>query len=266
MVRKTFGEKFDNDHSSLGAQGDPNKWNMSGWKFEPYYKDLTLTGNWFENRRNFQRTHYDHTSTHRADFVPYPEHKPNKIDRRQNAIIQRDGLHEKHFTRHHGDRWDDMKITIYDQEYNGRVRTGANKLPPLRSYNFTHCEMRPQPIDHPVEGAPTNFGLYTKKLGYWDYESNIWKKHVKRSRYDEIYKPPPPDAYPERYGVAPRSLSSRFQTITTVNKNLSLRNAPYLTAPERPPTLQQPSPSYPIVPPQAIGETVYKKEVEAGGK
>ena len=34
-----------------GAQGDPRKWTLPGWRIEQKYTDQTLVGNWYEQRK-----------------------------------------------------------------------------------------------------------------------------------------------------------------------------------------------------------------------
>jgi len=235
----------------IGAQADPNKWNLPGWKIEQKYKNQTLIGNWSEERQLFERKNFNHISTHQADYVPYPGHKPNSIARRYNSI-QREGLNEKFFTRHNDDRWDHMKITWYDENFNKRPRTGKNKLPELRRYNFTHCEWRPEKSDHPIEGEPTNFGLLEEHNAAREFERECWKRHVKQPHSHCAYKAPKQDAFPARYGIAPKALSSKFVPNTQVNRNLNLRGSPYFTAPERPPRIVKPTKQYPIIAPLPV--------------
>lgn len=33
-----------------GAQNDPHKWNLPGWRVEQRYSNSTLIGNWHEER------------------------------------------------------------------------------------------------------------------------------------------------------------------------------------------------------------------------
>jgi len=34
-----------------GAQSDPEKWNLPGWRIEQRYSNKTLIGNWCEERK-----------------------------------------------------------------------------------------------------------------------------------------------------------------------------------------------------------------------
>jgi len=231
-----------------GAQADPKKWNMPGWKIEPRYSDQTLIGNWLENRKYFNRENFKHTSSNRMDYISYPDHRPD-VTRRRHGTIRHDGLPETLFTRHHGDKYDNLHVTWYDENYNRRARLGSNKLPSLRNWSLHKIAWVPEKSDHPIQGIPTSIGLMEKKKEQWRNELDTSRANDYITNYSNDFKSPPHSAFPDRYGVAPKILSSHFHPITIVNKNLSLRNEMYNAPQEYSPNIPKPSKTYPIVPP-----------------
>jgi len=233
-----------------GTHGDPKKWGMAGWKVEKDFRNQVLVGNWYEERRNFTRTNYKHVSTHKTDYQAYPDHTPDKYPRREHAIA-REGRPEQLLTRHHGNAYDNMKITNYDEQFNRRERVGKNKLPPLRRYNTHKMCWTPEISQNPIIGAPTNWGLHEAKKKEWEHTRNIWKEHFGQPLNKIMYKSPERQDYPERFGITQRSISSQLRPNIQINKNLKLRGQYLNIAPERPPNIPPPAKNYPIIAKQA---------------
>jgi len=236
-----------------GAQSDPNKWNLPGWRIEQRYQNGTLVGNWKEDRLNFTRKTHKHSSTHRLDFPSYDGRKPDTWNRRRNTINM-EGLSETQLTRHHGDRWDGhQNITTYDERYNKRIREmKRNQLPPLRRLNLRkEIGWKPEQSDHPLEGKPTNWGLYQQKQQQWNEGDEGWKDIFQKSVYSSVYQPYTTDQFPTRHGITPKSLSSQIHPITATNKNLNFRGLSSRIAPERPPSLLKPNEGYPYSAPSS---------------
>jgi len=146
-------------------------------------------------------------------------------------------------------RWDNSKVTWYDEDYNGRERTGKNKLPPLRQWNGHHLGWKPEKSDHPIQGKPTLTGMGEKKREQWKKQIETWNECYYSTNYGDQYITPSHSFFPERYGMTPKALSSQLNKHNVVNKNVTLRGQKYRAAPEFPPMIPKPSVEYPIVPP-----------------
>jgi len=234
-----------------GTHDDPKKWGLPGWRVERDFRNQVLLGNWYEERRRFTRTNYKHTTTHSSDYQGYPDFVADKYPRREHAIA-REGRPEQLLTRHHGDAYDNVKITNYDEHYNRRERVGRNKLPPLRRYNTHKMGWDPEVSQHPITGMPTNWGLREAKKREWDANQNIWKEHICGESLNRItFKKPERKDYPDRFSITQRSISSQLRPNIQINKNLKLRGQYLNVAPERPPNIQPPAKNYPIIAKQA---------------
>ena len=80
-----------------GAQGDPRKWEMPGWRIEQSYSKKTLIGNWCEERNKVEHGNVAINSSNRADFKEFEENQvPNTQLRRHALRRESDGTRNKY--------------------------------------------------------------------------------------------------------------------------------------------------------------------------
>ncbi|XP_070561522.1 cilia- and flagella-associated protein 107-like [Ptychodera flava] len=207
------------------AQGDPRKWNMPGWRIEQRYRQGVLIGNWSEERHNFLKSGHRNSSTHREDFTPYPNYKPDVMTRRA-AMMQNEGLGSHHIFAHHGNRYSNNMISWYDEHYNKRERDEKNKLPELRHWDSHQLSWVPEKTDYPIQGAPTNFGLKASKDAKWAKLEAAESKGDYCTTYGASYEPHSTGAYIQKHYAAPRTISANLHPLNKINKDLVLRGIP----------------------------------------
>ncbi|MGH0120153.1 UNVERIFIED_CONTAM: hypothetical protein FKN15_065314 [Acipenser sinensis] len=93
-----------------GAQSDPKKWSMPGWRTEEKYSNKVLIGNWVEERLQ--------------------------------------GLPSRVLLTHHNTPNSDHLVSLYDEVYCRQGRNPA--LPPLRSWKYDSLAWVPERSDHPL--------------------------------------------------------------------------------------------------------------------
>jgi len=223
-----------------GAQGDPMKWKMPGWRIEQRYSNKTLIGNWCEEVKLFQRGTHSNSSTHRTDFKLYPEHQPDTLIRR-SALMRNDGLKKQNLFDHHGNKYSNNMISWYDEQFNKRDREASDKLPDLRKWDGHKLAWAPEKSDYPMQGKPTRYGLNENLKSRWVNELKAERQGHYNTDYRNSFVRHPSSAHPKRHASAPKYLSSHFNPITNVNKNLWLRRTPFNMAPEYPPQVTPPT-------------------------
>ncbi|MGH0118336.1 UNVERIFIED_CONTAM: hypothetical protein FKN15_048572 [Acipenser sinensis] len=110
-----------------GAQSDPKKWSMPGWRIEEKYSNKVLIGNWVEERLQ--------------------------------------GLPSRVLLAHHNTPNSDHLVSLYDEVYCRQGKNPA--LPPLRSWKYDSLAWMPERSDHPLKGPATNFGLLQSRVPVW---------------------------------------------------------------------------------------------------
>ena len=103
----------------------------------------------FSHPMQFPDNKYKHNSTNRIDFRGYGQIHPD-VNVRRKAKLGGEGIPADMLFRHHGHCYDNMLITLYDENYNGRWR--ENKLPPLRQWDSQTLGWLPEKTDHPLRG------------------------------------------------------------------------------------------------------------------
>jgi len=223
----------------IGAMSDPAKWGLPGWKTEQKYDRNVLIGNWYEERRKFERSPQKHNSTHRRDFRFYPDARPDN-DVRRNAFITNKGLSTDLVFGHHGKAYSNNMISIYDEYYNKRERPSNQKFPDRRSWNSKTMHWAPEKIDYPLQAEPTNWGLSSAVA---DRQARIERENSVSdytSTYQLGYVPKPLDRSATRYAT-PRERSTKLLPVNRTNKNFNLRNVSTVN-PTMPQELQVPRP------------------------
>lgn len=221
-----------------GAQGDFGKWQIPGWRIEQRYSNKTLIGNWCEERKLFQRGSHSNTSTHLSDYRLYVDHKPDVIIRR-SALMRNEGMNKDHLFTHHGKTYSNNLISWYDEQYNKRMRDDKDRLPDLRKWDGHKLAWAPERSDYPIQGAPTNYGLHQTLKKRWEKELKAERKGHYKTDYGHSFTGHPNSAFPRRFASAPKYLSSHFNPISKLNKDLWLRRTPFNMAQEYPPSLSQ---------------------------
>ncbi|XP_071805709.1 cilia- and flagella-associated protein 107-like [Asterias amurensis] len=213
------------------AQADPMKWSLPGWRIEQKYANGVLIGNWNEARKTWKRGQTGINSTHRMDFVKYPNYKPDVMTRRA-AMMRSDGLDNKLLFEHHNNDFSSNLISWYDEQFNKRERTGRDTLPEQRSWDSHKLAWEPEKSDHPIHSAPTNFGLRDKLNAKWQKEQMQSGMGEYRTTYGQSYIPQASDALVKNHYAPPRALSTRLHRANLINKDLSLRSVNVLQTPQ----------------------------------
>ncbi|XP_006642078.1 cilia- and flagella-associated protein 107 isoform X1 [Lepisosteus oculatus] len=209
-----------------GAQRDPRKWKMPGWKIEQQYSNKVLIGNWVEERLQFTKQPHAASSSQRSDYLPHRDSRPDATVRRA-ALRRGEGLPQKLLLSHHNPPRSHYLVSLYDEVYN---RRGNSTLPPLRSWNGDKLAWVPERTDHPAQAPPTNFGLLESQLPRWDREG---APLLLQSVYRNSYPHHPITAFTlPRFASAPRQFSSHLHPTNKTNKDLNLKDRPCLLVPE----------------------------------
>ncbi|RUS77330.1 hypothetical protein EGW08_014906 [Elysia chlorotica] len=208
---------------------DFSKFGVPSWRIEQRYAPGVLIGNWSEERMKFPDGKYKHNSTNRIDFKAYGDIHPD-VNVRRKAKLGSEGIPADMLFRHHGRCYDDMLITLYDENYNGRWR--ENKLPPLRNWDSQTLGWLPEKTDHPLRGAPTNWGL--KELKQQQEQERQRRNFIPdfQSTYSSAYKDTPPESLRFARHALPKHNSTTLLHVNKLNNNLHLRGSQHLRMPE----------------------------------
>lgn len=213
---------------------EPDKFQLPGWKIEKKYNDKILLGNWSEERRSFTRGDIPFgDSTNRRDFKHHQGFLPNAKIRRE-ASLRNEGLPSKHFFAHHGDRYANNLVSLYDQHINQRD-VKESKLPKLRKWDPKSSSFTPEKSDFPLQGT-TNFGLVERRRSEWSRNDSSDTNF--RTTYNLSYNLHPSCSFTFEHFAPPKVLSSHFNVHNNVNKNLPFRNVQVNLAPEFQPEFQ----------------------------
>merc|ERR1712066_884124 len=114
-----------------GAQGDPLKWNLPGWRIEQQYSKNTLIGNWCEERNKFEHSENETNSTNRIDYnlADIIDVVPETLERRY-ALRRNEGSTTKYQPKQTHDQ-DCQFISWYDNDY----RRNSFIQKPIRKWN-----------------------------------------------------------------------------------------------------------------------------------
>ncbi|XP_064384876.1 cilia- and flagella-associated protein 107-like [Halichondria panicea] len=199
---------------------------LSGWRIEQKYSNGVLVGNWSEDRfGKFKRGQSFTNTTHRGDFQLYPsrDYVPDVSTRRQ-AQLRSDGLNKDLLFRHHGDRYNNNMISMYDQQFNRKYGMGG------RAWDRNRLSWLPEVSDHPMQGKCTNFGLKEEVERKWKKLEEIERRGDYTTLYSIAYSSPPKgtQVFPR---ATPRHLSSHLHP-HKIHKDLHFRGSPLTARPE----------------------------------
>ena len=214
-----------------GAQGDPLKWELPGWRIEQSYSKNTLIGNWCEERNNFEHATHNNNSTNRIDYQANDQSEP-ECQLRRHALRRNDGSTNKY----HGQNSEktSSNISWYDSDY----RRASTKQ--TRQWNRHKLVWEPEYSDHPVQGQSTQLGILDRKLKRWEEDRKLLNGAVPfrpSTTYNGDFHQFSNDSFPLKYAMAPKALSAQMNAITKTNKSLPLRGKPLLIANEHEPKL-----------------------------
>ncbi|XP_036387716.1 uncharacterized protein C1orf158 homolog [Megalops cyprinoides] len=213
---------------------EPDKWKEPGWKIEQNYSSKVLVGNWAEERLQFTRECKTATSTHRHDYHPQRDHQPDVFVRRE-ALRKAEGLPTRLLLDHHGTPRSHYLVSLYDETFS---RKSSSAPPTLRCWNSDKLAWVPERSDHPAAAPPTNFGLAESRLVRLMLPgSAVGAVSVYRSAFP--WHPAAALRQP-RCASVPRALSSHLHPANSTNKDLRLKDRPYLQVPDHPARLLPP--------------------------
>ncbi|XP_037355977.1 cilia- and flagella-associated protein 107 [Talpa occidentalis] len=182
----------------------PQPFSTPSWKIEAKYSSRVLTGNWEEERRKFTKaTDKTPQSVYRAEYVPFPGHRPDQISRWYGKK-KVEGLPYKHLITHHQEPSHRYLVSSYDDHFN---RHNYNPgVPSRRTWSGQKLLWLPEKTDFPLLGPPTNYGFYEQLKQRW-----LAPPHgLRESIYTSSYPRPPLSAMSQRehaIPVPPRRLS-----------------------------------------------------------
>jgi len=209
---------------------DFSKFGVPSWRIEQRYNTGVLIGNWSGERQAFPVDKYSHNSTNRIDFKAYGGSLPDVIARRKQKLAG-EGIPAEMLFRHHGKAYDSMKITLYDENFNGRWT--EKNLPALRKWDRHSMGWMPEKSDKPLTGAPTNFGLKEAKEAEQEARRKEINKPSMLSTYSDSYaQAPSGDAMRFHRYANPKAYSTTLLPSNKVNNDLHLRGQPNLRMPE----------------------------------
>lgn len=213
-----------------GAQGDPLKWELPGWRIEQRFSKKTLIGNWCEERNNFEHNQPKNNSTNRIDYTDKGDSQP-ECQLRRHALRRNDGSTDKYQTSLNSEQAT-SNISWYDTDY----RRASTKQ--SRNWNRHKLVWEPEYSDHPVQGKATQLGILDRKLKRWEADRKMLNGTVPfkpSTTSSSDYHKFTSEAFPLRYAMAPKALSAQMNIITKTNKSLPLRGKPLLIANEHEP-------------------------------
>ncbi|XP_072036291.1 cilia- and flagella-associated protein 107-like [Amphiura filiformis] len=214
------------------AQGDPKKWSLPGWRIEQRYANGVLIGNWSEERNKWAKGRCNHTSTHRFDYKNNSGFKPD-IYTRRNAMVQNEGLSNNLIFSHHNADYSSNLVSWYDEHFNKRERGPQDALPALRHWDSHTLSWQPEKTDHPLKGAPTNFGLAEKTIGKWGTEQSDAGLGNYGTTYGSSFSSHPMNALVTNHFSPPKAMSTRMHPMNKINKDLGLRSVNVIQTPEQ---------------------------------
>jgi len=219
---KKLGELASQSYKLERAERKTN-FDEPGWKIERKYDNSVKIGNWFEERRSYNKINKNATTISRSDYVAFNP-KPNP-QIRWMAAKREQGLPKQFLHKHHGDLYEDMGlISGYDQEYNRKQPKRA-----LRKWDQHKIKWAPERTDFPMRGKGTKFGLSEAKMAR-DQRDNEESDCVAASTFAESYIRHTGNR--DKVYAVPRDLSSKVEPISRLNKNLKLRNSPMGLVPD----------------------------------
>lgn len=221
---KKLGELASQSYKVEQTNRETN-FNQPGWKIERKYDNGVKIGNWFQESLAYKKIIEKHATTiSRSDYVAFKP-KPNP-QIRWMASKRELGLPKDFLYQHHGDWYQDMVISGYDQEYNNSQMLRKRAL---RHWDQHKLKWEPERTDYPRQGAGTKFGLYEEKAQR-DARDNSQTQKVTKSTCGDDYVPH--SLARREVNAVPRALSSKIEPISRLNKNLKLRNTPVNLVPD----------------------------------
>lgn len=234
--RKNNENYYGNYARHDGAQGDPRKWEMPGWRIEQNYSKSTLIGNWCEERGKIEYQSVKSDSTNRSDFTdPGKETLPCTQERR-HALRRNDGSSDKYLVKIGGKFKTGVDNAGYISWYDCDYRRTKDKA--KRQWNRHKLVWEPEWSDYPLQGTSTQLGIRHKKMQKWREDMALFNgsnKYTPSTTYTGDFKQFEKAAFPLRYAQAPKHLSSKTNDTSRINKSLPLRGLPLLCPPERQP-------------------------------
>jgi len=214
-----------------GAQGDPLKWQLPGWRIEQRFSKRTLIGNWCEERNNFEHNRQQINSTNRIDYKNNGDCEP-QCQLRRHALRRNDGSTNKYQAGGLNSEKTTSNISWYDSDY----RRASTKQ--QRQWNRHKLVWEPEYSDHPVQGKATQLGILDRKLQRWEEDRKLlngFRSFSPSTTYGGDFHNFDKASFPLRYAMAPKELSAQLNKITKTNKSLPLRGKPLLIANEHEP-------------------------------
>jgi len=154
--------------------------------------------------------------------------------------MQGDGLPKKYIFSHHGDKtYSSNMISWYDQHMNQRDVHEDSTHGQVRHWDGRkQMAWVPEKTDHPLQGAPTNFGLHKRLKDKWAAEKAEAGITRLDSTYGRSFKQHDKEAMVFNHYATRKPLSSHFHS-HQINQHLPLRGIQQNMAPEHPPNLRQ---------------------------
>lgn len=154
-----------------------NKWNLRGWKLEPNYSPRTLVGDWYEERRTFDRKSIPSLSTYKMDY----QNCTSSRDWRTLWSIkckQEGGLGTKHLMDNHSDKYLKDRLSTYNLEYSEPFKAQSIRYQP-RKWDRHHSVWVPEKLDLPLPKGETLYGMIQQMKSDLHDDYNLEKNTTK---------------------------------------------------------------------------------------
>lgn len=219
-----------------GAQGDPLKWQLPGWRIEQRFSKQTLIGNWCEERNNFEHSDQTINSTSRIDYNPDDIKSVSPSTKERRFALRRNEGSTSKYNSHNYSNVTTPFLSWYDIDY--RRTNMIDK--PIRNWNqhALRWEMKRNLANDETYrkqySKPTQLGILQQKQKRWTEDKNLlngsmaWKPSTTYGDFKEFSA----GDFPLRYAQAPKHLSSKMNQISRTNKHLPLRGKQLLCPPE----------------------------------
>lgn len=195
------------------------------------FNNGVLIHNWYESRADTTKTEFPKTTSYEMDYKHFPNSKPDVVLRRK-LLAGMEGCGNKNLIGHHNFDSSKNMITIYDEQISKRERPGpevphGQQIPEKRTWKIINGDAWvPERIDHPLQAAPTSWGLVDKK------RNEVYKEHDKYasqlpnlSEYNDRFQKHADEKYMERVttSVPTEISSSNYDLNVKLNHNTKPR-------------------------------------------
>lgn len=194
------------------------------------FNNGVLVHNWYESRSDKHTTEFPKKTSYTIDYKHFPDARPDVVLRRK-LLGSNEGIGCKNLIGHHNYDSSKSMITIYDEQIGKRARPppeipAGQQYPDKRKWKIISDAWLPEKIDHPLQDAPTSWGLVDKHRDKVHREHDKYASQLPNlSEYNERFQSHPDASYYMRStnAVPTEISSSNFDINKKLNKNTKPR-------------------------------------------